>query len=584
MKKIVLVVKAPPCAWLGTGRKALIADGATHEHTFDLNGRLLNGVFCALRVGPVEDACEFFCKGDLRAGACQLFRDKDRRQWLEPDHDRREPGTDIHLWGCVEYADWAKAYVLNADMTISPNTNNPHNVCLGVHNDGGQAKVIFVLRTDARRRLVFGGPAEMQLVHEELREERAQQDALRQVMESEARAVLTPDFCRRLRDEGWARLKGIVPMDVIGTARAEINRLLGQSYAGEFKGFMPSSHPAIAALVKASAIPVVLSELLGGDPEWYRARAAQGQIALRFPGDNCPDGAPLGPTGRISQAHFDGARKGWHIDGCASDAIPGVTDHYGTIHNFDVLVGVLLSDVAKPMSGELVLYPGSHTCLAAYFRQTAGVLEKLRTEGGTHLPTGDRTDELFHHRQAEHCTGRAGDVIIANYLTAHLIAPNLSPDIRYCVYFRMSGPRFESDKAAAGGNVHSMVSPWRDWEGLTRRCGGAVGPTDAETADAIAAVAALGRSAPTRTRTREDEQRNAERQQQLARADYSPLQREHSRQVARNGGGMGGASLEVAQSLASMFPSVGEATIADVLASCDGNADAAVEHLLEMGG
>eukprot|EP00913_Durusdinium_trenchii_P026188 g24568.t1 len=44
-------------------------------------------------------------------------------------------------------------------------------------------------------------------------------------------------------------------------------------------------------------------------------------------------------------------------------------------------------------------------------------------------------DELFK-RQVVHCTGKAGDVYIANYMTAHLVAPNTSSDIRYACYFR----------------------------------------------------------------------------------------------------------------------------------------------------
>ena len=42
-----------------------------------------------------------------------------------------------------------------------------------------------------------------------------------------------------------------------------------------------------------------------------------------------------------------------HIDGCPNDFIPNLTDHYGEIHNFDALVGMLLSDVPEKMSGEL---------------------------------------------------------------------------------------------------------------------------------------------------------------------------------------------------------------------------------------
>eukprot|EP01047_Picozoa_sp_COSAG01_P082139 COSAG01_NODE_16655_length_1217_cov_1.389982_1_plen_105_part_00 len=61
-------------------------------------------------------------------------------------------------------------------------------------------------------------------------------------------------------------------------------------------------------------------------------------------------------------AAFANLRRHWHIDGLPSDFIPGTTDHYGTIHNFDMLCGVLLSDVHERMSGELCVYPVSHFC------------------------------------------------------------------------------------------------------------------------------------------------------------------------------------------------------------------------------
>lgn len=48
----------------------------------------------------------------------------------------------------------------------------------------------------------------------------------------------------------------------------------------------------------------------------------------------------------------------------------------------------------------------------------------LRSVGSAHLPTGQQTDALFK-RRVVHCTGKAGDVFLANYMTAHLIAPNV---------------------------------------------------------------------------------------------------------------------------------------------------------------
>ena len=50
------------------------------------------------------------------------------------------------------------------------------------------------------------------------------------------------------------------------------------------------------------------------------------QLALRFPGDACP-----GNTAKSNDAHFNNIASHWHIDGCASDFIKGVTDHYGEV-------------------------------------------------------------------------------------------------------------------------------------------------------------------------------------------------------------------------------------------------------------
>jgi hypothetical protein len=144
--------------------------------------------------------------------------------------------------------------------------------------------------------------------------------------------------------------------------------------------------------------------------------------------------------------------------------VTGVSDHYGTIHNFNMLIGCLLSDVPEPMSGELCCFPGSHTKLASFFKEQ-GNLDAVRTKGNKALPTGKKTDALFD-RPIFHGTGKAGDLFIANYLTAHFIAPNTAPDIRYAVYFRVSGPRFHAGKKKNGTRIDSLLDPWCDWEGM----------------------------------------------------------------------------------------------------------------------
>lgn len=53
----------------------------------------------------------------------------------------------------------------------------------------------------------------------------------------------------------------------------------------------------------------------------------------------------------------------------------------------------------------------------------------------------------------------AGDVVIANYLTAHTIACNIGADIRYAIYFRITS-------LAHQRQLSLCDDPWYDWQGL----------------------------------------------------------------------------------------------------------------------
>ena len=216
----------------------------------------------------------------------------------------------------------------------------------------------------------------------------------------------------------------------------------------------------------------MLAELLGGSADYYRERFRDAQVALRFPGDNSPPGIELGDidahSSHIARAHFEEVRKAWHIDGLADPHLADVSDHYGTIHNFSALVGILLSDLERPMAGELCAYPGSHTALSQLFSTDAAALNTVREGGTAKLPVGEQTDTLLP-QPVRSVLGKAGDVIIANYMTAHLIAPNLSSEIRYCVYFRVHGQGFEESRQRGPGtiaNKASMLDPWCHWPGI----------------------------------------------------------------------------------------------------------------------
>lgn len=209
----------------------------------------------------------------------------------------------------------------------------------------------------------------------------------------------------------------------------------------------PTAKP-ITDLFNESILPYIL-EIILGKPAEGGFRAHSGQIALRFPGDYCKK-----DTADYDHQAFEVLRKHWHIDGCPNNFIPGITDHWGTVKNFDALCGILLNTTEAPMSGELCVYPGSHHMLAEFF-QREGLTEVFQQ--GT-LPVGNRSDAAVGDRPV-HCIGNKGDAFICNYMLAHFIAPNTCPNIRYATYFRMRGPGFNGELACK----ESMLDPLLHW-------------------------------------------------------------------------------------------------------------------------
>ena len=63
-------------------------------------------------------------------------------------------------------------------------------------------------------------------------------------------------------------------------------------------------------------LPYVVQNLLGPLTGGRPYVQGNGQLALRFPGDMCDPG-----TTNAGFARFEGIRRGWHIDGLASDFV-----------------------------------------------------------------------------------------------------------------------------------------------------------------------------------------------------------------------------------------------------------------------
>jgi hypothetical protein len=243
---------------------------------------------------------------------------------------------------------------------------------------------------------------------------------------------LTAAQKQSLYDQGFVNFPNIIPRELVDRALRAINASLGS------QGIDPNNLTKFRAQSYCPELTTspVITGLINDSPVWSLAESAigvgkirpvkGGQIALRFPTMEQP-----------GELHA-------HIDGMYTPT-NGVPE--GTIANFTALVGVLLSDLPQPYSGNLAVWPGTHRSFETYFRE----------RGPQSLLEGMPQVEMPEPVQI---TGKAGDAVLCHYQLAHGITGNGSPNIRYAIYFRLS--HVDHD------NVHweCMTDIWREWEGM----------------------------------------------------------------------------------------------------------------------
>lgn len=244
--------------------------------------------------------------------------------------------------------------------------------------------------------------------------------------------ALTEVQRQRLVEDGYLQLPGMVPQERVAAALRAINSSLGdrgmapddlptlrsQSYCGEL-----IHDRAILDLLYGSGLWGLAEELVATDG---LQAVDKGQIALRFP--------TMAAPGAV-RPHLDGMYS-------PTNGVPK-----GEILNYTMLVGVMLSDVTEAGRGNLTVWPGSHRQHGAYFAEHG---PQALLDG---MPPVDKAPPV-------QLLGRAGDAVLCHYLLAHGVAPNVGPDIRYAVYFRLRHSDHDARK------WDSMMDPWIEWEGL----------------------------------------------------------------------------------------------------------------------
>ena len=148
------------------------------------------------------------------------------------------------------------------------------------------------------------------------------------------------------------------------------------------------------------------------------------QVALRFPlrpfGEGVLDGEAALPS------LLPHAQTEWHSDAAK----------YNEKKSVDLVVGVFLNPMATAAQGNLWVQPGSHTRERKAREQQPAGLRRLHS------------GHAYTHETATPITAAAaGSVVVFDKDLVHAGGPNLSPDIRYALYYRL---RFEPRAATAG--------------------------------------------------------------------------------------------------------------------------------------
>lgn len=246
---------------------------------------------------------------------------------------------------------------------------------------------------------------------------------------------LTAAQKRALARDGFVVVPRVVPGARIDAALREINHRLGTgdhpgkdgyADAGDYLSEYVSS-PAVMDLVNGSPLRELAASLLGANRV---ERCTQAQLALRFPSKS--DDAP--------------AARSVHVDGL-------YPDQGALITRYTFCAGVMLSDVTRENCGNFLGFPGSHRLIARKFERDG--LEALR--GGV-----ERNIELPKPVQVK---GKAGDVLLFHFQTAHDKVRNDSPDIRYMAYFRFWHIDAWHDKSPEYLK-RALCDPWLEWPAM----------------------------------------------------------------------------------------------------------------------
>lgn len=239
---------------------------------------------------------------------------------------------------------------------------------------------------------------------------------------------------------GWALAKGVIGPTLVEDALRAVNAAMGDTERVEIYGFSGHEncapiqhHPSVLALLNDSGA-LQVAEALSQPGAFESADCCQ--VLCRFPSN----GAPWKPVG--------------HIDG-----VPTRSNQLGPRGwiPFTLLLGVMLSNQPAPGYGNFVTWPGSHLAHARWFTEH-GPDAMLDADGFADETASPGLDVGAPHE----VVAEAGDMVLAHHLLLHTGGCNVSPHIRYAVFFRLT-------HQDVGSHELELTSPWRHLAGLADR-------------------------------------------------------------------------------------------------------------------
>ena len=285
---------------------------------------------------------------------------------------------------------------------------------------------------------------------------------------------------RRFALEGFLHLPALIENDRLDLCRKKLHRALGTpgvvvkggvqgGEAGKFVGGL-SQCGEVTQLLEGRLAAAIKAFIGSGG---YDKSNLGAQIAFRFPEiDSDSSSAPK-----------------WHTDGLRQ----------GKAHPFSLLVGVCLSDVHSPDSGNLLLWPGSHFVMhrckvdehgaldinnlhkmlshpifsdccspttMQHFPQNSSVECSESTTSVNREGQHDNEPNLPSLGKPVQLIASAGDCVFLHPDLAHAGGVNLSADIREMIYFRLKMKMSAASVAVAAestmDDLETASSGWND--------------------------------------------------------------------------------------------------------------------------